>query len=57
MLVAIGRPLDELVFGFGHSGGTQMLKRHYAGRLTRKDALAILAIGPGGSAVKLMATA
>jgi hypothetical protein len=34
-----------------------MLKRHYAGRLPRKDALAILAIGPGGSAVKLVATA
>jgi integrase len=49
--VAIGKPLDDLIFSFGHSGGTALLKQHYLGKLTKKDALAILAIGPNGSKV------
>jgi hypothetical protein len=40
-----------LIFKFGHSGGHDLLRRHYVSRLTKKDALAILAIGPGGSKV------
>jgi integrase len=46
--VAIGTPLDDLTFKFGHSGGHELLKRHYVGRLTKKDALAILAVAPAG---------
>lgn len=49
--VAVGTPLDDLVFKFGHSGGHDLLRRHYVSRLTKKDALAILAIGPNGSKI------
>jgi len=55
--VAIGTPLDDLVFKFGHSGGHDLLRAHYVSRLTRKDALAVLAIGPNGSKVALTAVA
>jgi integrase len=44
--IAIGTPIDDLVFKFGHSGGHDLLRRHYVSRLTKKDAFAILAIGP-----------
>lgn len=46
--VAIGTPLDDLTFKFGHSGGYDLLRRHYVSRLPKKDALAILAIAPAG---------
>ena len=49
--VAIGTPLDDLVFKFGHSGGTDLLRRHYVSRLTKKDAIAILSTGPKGKKV------
>lgn len=49
--VAIGTPLDELTFKFGHSGGHDLLRKHYVSRLTKKDALAILAIGPNSSEI------
>lgn len=49
--VAIGTPLEELTFKFGHSGGHDLLRRHYVSRLPKKDALAILAIGPCGSKI------
>ena len=48
MQVAIGTPLEDLIFAFGHSGGTALLKQHYLGRLTKDDALEILRIGPKG---------
>jgi integrase len=50
--VAVGTPLDDLVFKFGHSGGTDLLRRHYVSRLTKKDALAILAAGPKGRKIQ-----
>jgi site-specific recombinase XerC len=46
--VAIGTPLEELTFKFGHSGGHDLLRSHYVSRLTKKDALAILSIVPKG---------
>jgi integrase len=49
--VAIGTPLDDLTFKFGHSGGHDLLRRHYVSRMTKKDAIAILSIGPGGKEV------
>lgn len=55
--VAIGTPLDDLTFKFGHSGGHDLLRRHYVSRLTKKDALAILAIGPNGSKIANLAAA
>lgn len=49
--VAIGTTLEELTFKFGHSGGHELLRAHYVSRLTRKDAVAILSIGPKGSKI------
>lgn len=49
--VAIGTPLEELTFKFGHSGGHDLLRKHYVSRLTKKDALEILATGPNGSKI------
>lgn len=46
--VAIGTSLDQLVFAFGHSGGHDLLRKHYVSRLTRKDAIKILSVGPNG---------
>jgi hypothetical protein len=33
------------------------LRKHYVGRLTKKDALSILAIGPNGTKVSAIAAA
>lgn len=55
--VAIGTPIDDLVFKFGHSGGHDLLRAHYVSRLTKKDALAILAIGPNGSKISNLSAA
>jgi integrase len=55
--VAIGTPLDDLTFKFGHSGGHDLLRKHYVSRLTKKDALAILAIGPDGSKISNLSAA
>ena len=49
--VAIGTPLEDLTFKFGHSGGHDLLRRHYVSRLSKKDAIAILSVGPGGTEV------
>lgn len=49
--VAIGTPLSELIFKFGHTEGVDILRKHYVRRLKKKDALAILAIGPNGSTI------
>ena len=57
ILVANGEPLETLIFQFGHSGGHDLLRRHYVRRLTKKDALAILAIGPKGTRVSIMGAA
>jgi len=55
--VAIGTKLDVLTFAFGHSGGSDLLQRHYVARLTKKDALAILSIGPNDSKIPHIAVA
>lgn len=49
--VAIGTPLDDLIFKFGHSEGHSLLRSHYIARMTKKEALAILAIGPRSSVI------
>ena len=49
--VAIGTPLEELTFKCGHSGGFDLLRCHYVSRLTKKDAVAILSVGPKGTKV------
>lgn len=49
--VAIGTPLDDLIFKFGHSGGHALLRSHYVARMTKKEALAILSTGPAGTKI------
>lgn len=55
--VAIGTPLEELTFKFGHSGGHDLLRKHYVSRLTKKDALAILSTGPNNSKISTIQAA
>jgi len=52
--VAIGTPLDALVFKFGHSGGHDLLRKHYVSRLEKKEALKILSLGPNGEEISAM---
>lgn len=47
--VAIDTPLEKLIFAFGHSGGHDMLRKHYVSRLTKQDARKILSIKPSNS--------
>lgn len=46
--LATGATLEGLTFAFGHTGGSAMLKQHYAGAISKKEALAIRRIGPNG---------
>lgn len=46
--LATGATLEDLTFAFGHTGGSAMLKQHYAGAISKKEALAIRRIGPRG---------
>lgn len=55
--VAIGTPLEDLTFKFGHSGGHELLRAHYVARLTKKDAVAILSIGPRGTKISTIVAA
>lgn len=50
--IAAGVPLDEMLFSFGHTGGTALLRQHYVGRASKKEALAYFAIRPGGKRAK-----
>ena len=43
---SIGTPIEDLIFKFGHSGGTDMLRRHYVARMTMNEAREILSISP-----------
>lgn len=52
--VAIGTPLDALVFKFGHSGGHDLLRKHYVSRLEKKEAIKILSLGPNGKEISAM---
>jgi integrase len=52
LLVALGEPLESLIFQFGHTGGHDLLRRHYIGRMPKKAALEILATGPKGTKVE-----
>jgi integrase len=44
--LALGKPLEQLVFEHGHAGGLEMLRRHYIGALPKAEALKIWAIRP-----------
>ncbi|RYD21631.1 MAG: hypothetical protein EOP88_10665 [Verrucomicrobiaceae bacterium] len=46
--VASGATVDNLLFEFGHVGNAQVLREHYVGRASKKEAVAFYAIGPKG---------
>ena len=50
--IAAGVPLDEMLFSFGHTGGTALLRQHYVGRASKKEALAYFASMPKGKRAK-----
>ena len=46
--IAAGVPLESMLFQFGHAGGPNLLRQHYVGKVTKKDALAFFALRPSG---------
>jgi site-specific recombinase XerD len=46
--VASGVPLESLLFEFGHAGNPSLLRQHYVGRASKKQALEFFAIMPEG---------
>jgi len=52
--LALGKPLETLIFEHGHAGGVEMLRRHYIGRMPRAEALAIWQTGPEGRKLPAM---
>lgn len=52
--VASGMSIDRLLFEFGHSGDVDLLKKHYAGRTSKKNALVYLAIAPKGKEIEAL---
>lgn len=46
VMVAIGHPIQELVFHFGHSGNIDTIRRFYTGAMTKTEAEAIMSIRP-----------
>jgi hypothetical protein len=52
--LALGKDLQTLIFEHGHSGGTEMLRKHYIGRMPKKDAQAIWTLGPKGTKLPII---
>ena len=48
--VAYGVPLESLLFEFGHAGNPTLLRQHYVGKASKKQALEFFAIMPEGVA-------
>lgn len=53
MAVALGKSLKTLIFEHGHSGGVELLRKHYVGTMPKKDAAEIWRIGPKGEQLPL----
>ncbi len=49
--VASGVPLESLLFEFGHAGSPTLLRQHYVGRASKKQALEFFAIAPEGEEI------
>lgn len=49
--LAMGKPIETLIFEHGHTEGVTTLKAHYIGRMTKKDSLAISSMGPRGTTI------
>lgn len=50
-------PLESLLFEFGHTTNPAVLREHYVGRASKKDAIAFFTIGPKGEEVPAIAVA
>jgi len=48
--IASGASLETLLFEFGHTGNANVLRAHYVGRASKKQALEFFAIVPEGTA-------
>jgi integrase len=46
VMLALGKPLEKLIFEHGHSGGVATLQRHYIGRVSKAEAAAIWGLRP-----------
>lgn len=46
--IALGVPLDSLLFEFGHTGSPAVLREHYLGRASKKDAIKFFSLRPKG---------
>lgn len=44
--IAAGESLEKLLFEFGHVGGVEVLRKHYVGRATKKQAEEFFALRP-----------
>lgn len=55
--IAAGVPLESLLFEFGHTGNPSVLREHYVGRASRKEAISFFKIGPNGVEVPAIAAA
>lgn len=49
--VVTGASIDELLFEFGHTASPAVLRAHYKGKASKKDALAYFAIAPAGEEI------
>jgi integrase len=50
--INMGKPMTVLIFEHGHTLGETTLKKHYLGRMTKREALGILSIGPKDKKLK-----
>ncbi len=55
--LALGKPIETLIFEHGHAEGVTTLKAHYIGKMTKKEALAISSIGPHGTKLSTIVAA
>jgi integrase len=55
--LALGKPLEQLVFEHGHAGGLEMLRKHYIGAMPKKDAAEIWRIAPHGKKLPALSVA
>lgn len=52
--IASGVPLESLLFEFGHTGSAAVLREHYVGKASKKQAIAFFAIAPKGVKIPTM---
>ena len=50
-------PLESLLFEFGHTGTPALIRKHYVGRASKKEAVAFFKIAPEGVEIPNLAIA